>query len=393
VAKSSAPYDAEKATDVLIVGAGPFGLSLAARLAHHGIDYRILGDTMSFWRHNMPEGMYLRSSWDWHLDPQEVWTIERFLQEQGIDCDTLIPIPIAVYLDYVEWFRRGSGIEPENQTVERIDRDAAGAFLAQITTGETIESRAIALSLGFSCFSEAPHDIVSRVPPGIARHTLDAVDFSQANGKRYLIAGGRQSAFEWAALLAEAGAAQVDLVHRHPSPAFAEADWTWVQPLMEEMVSNPAWFRSLSDEARESYRQRLWGEGRLKVEPWLEPRLRNAPVTIRPQTQIVSSSRTARGTTVQLSDGDSVKVDEVILATGYKPDLNRIELLLNSSLLAEIEQDQGLPRLDTGFQTSVPGLYMTSLLASRDFGPFFGFTVASRGAATVLGDDLARRLS
>ncbi len=390
---TNARFDDSMTVSTLIIGAGPFGLSQAARLGHLGVDYRIVGDSMSFWRHNMPAGMFLRSSWDWHLDPQEHWTIERFLEERGIDRASVNPIPIATYLDYVEWFRQGSGIEPENVVVERLVREPGGLFLAHLTNGEQIQARTVVVSLGFSSFSMLPAEVVERLPTGIAKHTLNTVDFSGAAGQRCLIVGGRQSAFEWAALLAEAGAKSVDIVHRHPSPAFAEADWTWVPPLIENMVANPAWYRSLPVEEQTAYVHRLWGEGRLKVEPWLEPRIRSGPVTIWPETTIESSTQTDNGVAVHLSNRQRLDVDQIILATGYKPDISRIDLLRNGTLLGEIDQENGLPRLDTGFQTTVPGLYMTSLLAGRDFGPFFGFTVASRGAATVLGDGLARRLS
>jgi len=35
--------------DLLIIGAGPFGLSLAAQVAHDEIDHLILGTPMGFW--------------------------------------------------------------------------------------------------------------------------------------------------------------------------------------------------------------------------------------------------------------------------------------------------------------------------------------------------------
>ncbi|MCC6943546.1 MAG: NAD(P)-binding domain-containing protein [Thermomicrobiales bacterium] len=375
--------------DTLVIGAGPFGLSLAAGLAARGVDYRIIGTSMSFWKQNMPPGMFLRSSWDWHLDPQGEWTIERFLGEQNLTTSEVNPIPIAVYLDYVEWFRVNARIEPENLVATRVDWVGDGRFIVATGQGESIEAKTVVLALGFSSFSSVPPELAAMLPAERVRHTVDANDFAHAAGKRYLIVGGRQSAFEWAALLAEAGAKQVDVVHRHASPAFAEADWTWVPPLMDRMMENPAWYRLLTSEEKEHYRLRLWGEGRLKVEPWLEARIAAGPVAVRPQTSLAGATPSLDGLTIQLSSGDTVEVDEVILATGYKPDIGRLGLLSEGNVLAGIDTDNGLPILDTAFQTSVPGLYMTSLLASRDFGPFFGFTVAARGAATVLGDHLA----
>ncbi len=49
--------------EVVIVGAGPYGLSAAAHLKAAHIDFRIFGDPMSFWRDHMPAGMMLRSGW------------------------------------------------------------------------------------------------------------------------------------------------------------------------------------------------------------------------------------------------------------------------------------------------------------------------------------------
>ena len=40
-------------TDLLIIGAGPFGLSLAAQAAHDGIEHLVVGKPMEFWRRNM----------------------------------------------------------------------------------------------------------------------------------------------------------------------------------------------------------------------------------------------------------------------------------------------------------------------------------------------------
>src|SRR5579864_8530895 len=60
------------AKQLLIIGAGPYGLSAAAYAKHLGIDYAIAGKPMEFWRTRMPKGMLLRSGSTWQLDPLEV---------------------------------------------------------------------------------------------------------------------------------------------------------------------------------------------------------------------------------------------------------------------------------------------------------------------------------
>src|SRR5438874_2408691 len=46
--------------DVAIIGAGPWGLGLAAYLRQRGVEHRIFGSPMQTWR-DMPKGMNLKS--------------------------------------------------------------------------------------------------------------------------------------------------------------------------------------------------------------------------------------------------------------------------------------------------------------------------------------------
>jgi cation diffusion facilitator CzcD-associated flavoprotein CzcO len=48
-------------SDVAIIGAGPYGLSVAAHLKVRNVDFRIFGSPMEFWLKSMPEGMHLKS--------------------------------------------------------------------------------------------------------------------------------------------------------------------------------------------------------------------------------------------------------------------------------------------------------------------------------------------
>lgn len=370
--------------DLLIIGAGPFGLSLAAQVAHDEIDHLILGTPMGFWESHMPDGMYLRSECDWHLDPLGIDTIEAYLASRQITPDDVLPLSLSFYLDYARWFQARKRIAPLDVRVQRLDK-VDGLFRARLGDGEQISARNVVLALGFEYFRHIPDDLLALLPPDRFSHTCDTVDLTPFREKQVLIVGGRQSAFEWAALLREQGASSVHLSHRHDSPAYQIAEWAWVNPLVAAMIDNPGWFRGLPAAERDAVIERMWGEGRLKVEPWLEPRLAGDAITISPRTRLAACDELPSGELgIRLDNGRSCIVDHVILATGYKVQLERIPLLARGNLLPSIALHNGFPALDTHFQTSVPGLYITSMAASQDFGPFFGFTGAVRASAKLI---------
>ena len=87
---------------------------------------------------------------------------------------------------------------------------------------------------------------------------------------------------------------------------------------------------------------------------------------------------------VELDAGDTIDVDHVLFATGYKVNMRRVHLLESGNLFDRIECSDGSPNLDESLQTTVPGLFVTSLPAARDFGLFFAFTAAVRASARIV---------
>lgn len=378
----------QQGVHMLIIGAGPFGLSLSAYARHLGLEHQLVGQPMDFWKTHMPQGMYLRSGRDWHLDPLNVHTIEKFLQTRGLTPSDVEPLSLRLYLDYVEWFQEQKQIETIPLCVQRLDRcrDGKNRFRATMSDGQTIAARCVVLAPGFKYFKYLPPDLVARLPRGRYSHTCDRVEFDDLKGKRCLIIGGRQSAFEWAALASEAGASAVHLSHRHNSPAFAESDWTWVTPLVEAMDEHPGWYRALSKSDKEALNQRFWEEGRLKVEPWLEARVRKDTVKLWPGTQVMTCRESANGELeVALDNGTVLTVDHLILATGYKVNMNQVPFLAEGNCLDALATSNGYPVLDEQFRTTIPGLFITSMPATQDFGPFFAFTVSVRASARIIG--------
>ncbi|MDQ3541971.1 MAG: NAD(P)-binding domain-containing protein [Chloroflexota bacterium] len=381
---------ATQQTDLLIIGAGPYGLAMAAHATHLGIDHLIVGEPMSFWRAHMPAGMLLRSATDWHLDPANLDTIEAYLASRGEPSDAQ-PLSLDLYLDYAAWFQRQKGIESIPEHVHVLRRRPDRTFLASLSRGDSIASRRVVIALGFGAFRHVPDELATILPEGSFGHTRDEVDFTPLAGKRVLIIGGRQSAYEWAALLREAGSADVTISHRHAAPAFAESDWSWVVPMVDLMADDPGWYRRLDPASKESIVDRLYAEGRLKVEPWLQPRVERDGIHVVPETRLVRCGITGESDyLVTFDDHRTISVDRVILATGYKVEIDRLPFLAAGNILPNVRTSDGFPELDERFQTSVPGLFITSMPATRDFGPFFAFTIAARMSARVIGAALTR---
>jgi FAD-dependent urate hydroxylase len=378
---------------LLIIGAGPFGLTVAADAQYNGLPVTVIGKPMAFWRENMPRGMILRSASDWHLDPHDAYTIEAFLTDRGLRPSDVEPLPIELYLDYAAWFQRQAGVVAESAEVIRLDVAVDDHFDVVLDHG-TVRADNVVLAIGLRYFAEIPHELKIMFPPGRLEHSCNFVDLSKAQGRRCLIIGGRQSAFEWAALLHEAGAASVDVVHRHPSPKFELSEWKWATELAEGLASDPTWYRRLPQAEKDNVAARMWGEGRLKVEPWLAARVLQDSIRIRPDRNVASVRASPDGALlVTLDGGEELTADIAIAATGYRPDVSRIPFVAAGNVYERLDVHNGCPALDEAFQTNVPGFYATGALATQDFGPFFGFTLAARGAAIVIGRSIRKRIN
>lgn len=374
-------------TELLVIGAGPYGLATAAHARRQGIETLVLGEPMSFWRENMPAKMMLRSGPDWHMDVAQKLTMRAFLEERGTKLEEVDPIPISLFLEYADWFRERAGVAVEQDLVEDLVKPN-GRFEATLRSGRRVVAGAVVAAPGISRFGVIPDWVERDLSPGSWSHTSNLVHFETLLGKRVLIVGGRQSAFEWAALLADEGAAEVHVVHRHDPPDFAPADWSFVDPLMELTVGVPGWFRGLPQEGREAVAKRFWAEGRLKLEPWLTARLTNPPVSRHAHASVEECREEDGEVHVRLSNGEELTVDYIVLATGYKPDMNKVPYL--SGVVRRMDLADGFPILDDNFQTSLPGLFVTGFPATRDFGPFFGFVRGCVPAATLTVEGLMK---
>jgi hypothetical protein len=126
----------------------------------------------------------------------------------------------------------------------------------------------------------------------------------------------------------------------------------------------------------------------LTLEPWLVPRMDPRVVTSHPGCEVSGVRADEREVGLALSDGTSLTADHVVFASGYKADVARVPYL--AGVLSRISVTDGFPDLAEGFETTLPGLFITGFASTRDFGPFYGFTKGCPSAARIAVAEMLR---
>ncbi len=122
---------------------------------------------------------------------------------------------------------------------------------------------------------------------------------------------------------------------------------------------------------------------------WLRDRV-IGKATLRERQTVVAVKAGEGKVEATLADGAKVSADHVLLATGYKIDLERLRMI-HPSLRADIKTDMAIPLLSHWFESSVPGLYFVGLTSLRAFGPLFRFVAGCGAAAQRVASAIARR--
>ena len=118
--------------------------------------------------------------------------------------------------------------------------------------------------------------------------------------------------------------------------------------------------------------------------PRLDPRV----VTSHADRTVVEVDGQDREVRLTLSDRTAVTADLVVFASGYKADIARVPYL--EGVLERVAVIDGFPALTEGFETSLPGLYVTGFASTRDFGPFYGFTKGCPSSARIAVAEMVR---
>jgi FAD-dependent urate hydroxylase len=389
--------------DAVVVGAGPYGLSVAAHLLERGLRVAVFGKTLELWRHRMPKGMLLRSQW-WATnlsDPGKRYRFDGFLKNSRYGRGSY-PMPVQSFIDYGLWFREQAVPAVDETYVSSVAREQ-DHFLVTLEDGRAVRTAAVVMAIGVHYYARRPSEF-SRLAAELVSHSCEHNDFGCFNGRQVLVIGGGQSAIEYAALLHEAGAS-VHLVARRPVH-WLDPDRANERTFLERAVAPntglaPGWdnwvlehlpylFHRFSQPRKDKYN----GGYKPAATDWLRDRVKGK-VTLHEGHTIVKLEETNGRVDAAISDGERVRVDHIILSTGYRVDLDKVPII-DRALRNGIKTDKGAPLLNPWFESSVPGLYFTGFTSLPAFGPLFRFVVgcdatARRVAISVMRASARRR--
>ena len=387
-------------TTVVVIGAGPYGLSTAAHLTARGLHVRVFGSPMASWAENMPAGMLLKSppSASVLSAPKPGFTLDAYARQTGEPRLTgHDPVPVEMFVRYGRWFAEQLVPEVENVRVLGVDRQSDG-FHLKLASGEELRASTVVVASGMDGFAHVPEPLAALVPEGLVSHSSHHADLAKFAGRDVVVIGAGQSAQESAALLSEAGA-RVQLLVRGTRLVFGAAPtppphWQPDTGLgrswgLYGIVNYASAFRFLPAATRLRLVKRVLGPF---GSWWLKPRLDGVPV--HHGQRITEAVRNGEGVTLTTRDTDgrirTVETGHVLAATGYQVRLDALDFLA-PELRAQLTRTAGYPHLDAGLQSSVSGLYFTGIQAAATFGPLLRFTCGTEFAAPRLAAALAAR--
>jgi len=395
-------------TDVAIVGAGPYGLSLSSHLSERRVEHRIFGFPMESWAKNMPKGMLLKSEgFASSISNPAGYTLAAFCKETGENyADIGTPVPLETFSGYGLTFQNRYVPQLERRAVTSVSRENKG-FRVALDQGASFTARRVVVAAGIGAFAFVPPEL--DLGPEFCSHSSVHADLSVFAGKDVAVIGGGASAVDTAVILHEMGAHPVliartrDLAMHAPGPN--------PRPVLERLRRpnsgiGPSWrsrfYTDLPDLFRlfpEPHRLAVAHHFPVPAGGWFMKERLESCVRVKTGHRVAAVEEKDGRLRLLLEGRNGVRTrveaDHVIAATGYRADVARLAFL-DEALRKELRLTGTAPRLSGQFESSVTGLHFVGPIAADSFGPLmrfvFGTAFASRRLARHL-RGTAKRLS
>jgi len=390
--------------DVAIIGAGPYGLSIAAHLSSLKVAFRIFGTPMSSWRNHMAAGTFLKSFGfaSCLYDPGSAFTFAHYCQERGIKYDDVVtPVALENFTAYGMEFQRRFVPNLEQTDITSLRRAPEG-FALTTQTGEVILARRVIVAVGITHFGYVP-PIFADLPEELVTHSSQYTHVDKFNGRTVAVIGAGASAADLAGLLADAGA-DVHMIARGNTIHFHEPPGVEPRPIAQRILRPrsglgqgwrsrlcsdfPLIFHALPVKLRFRLLEGINGP----APGWFAKDKVVGRVTIHLNSDTKKVNVEDKRLSLHLGQSDGTAkdlvVDHVIAATGYKVKFKRLDFI-DSDLRNQMEKVEDTPVLSTNFESSIPGLYVVGLASAASFGPLCRFAFG----AQYTSDRIARHLA
>lgn len=391
-------------THAVIIGAGPYGLSLAAHFREAGISFRVFGHPMHTWKTQMPVGMKLKSDgFASSLSAgTQSFTLGEWSAKNGREYhDTLIPVPLEDFIEYGEEFARRFVPNLERKNVTSVEPEGEG-YRIGLDTGEEFRAERVILAMGVGSFHFLP-SFLRDLPEGSVSHSSDHREFSSFAGRDVTVLGRGASSLNAAVLLSEIGAnvtliARSRKIHiheptsdtrslyerlRHPlSPlgvgirSWLASAWPDVFRVLPAAVRRVIVFKHLGPAGGTALQGRIHGKFPTLL-GWsidsvdsLSPELEGGEPRIR---MMLSGPGGAKREHI---------TSHVIAGTGYRVDLSRLRFLSERIASGIRLEPNGQPTLNRNFESTAKGIYFVGPAAAASFGPLLRFAAGAHYAAT-----------
>ncbi|MER5947669.1 FAD-dependent oxidoreductase [Streptomyces sp. NPDC001904] len=394
--------------DLLIVGAGPYGLSIAAHAEARGLRTAVFGRPMESWRYAMPRGMFLKSEpWASNLSaPGAAFRLDQYCAGIGTTARHGHPIPVETFAEYGLWFARQAVPHLDERMIRRVDAAPEG-FTLETEDGQLLRAGAVALATGVLPYLNLPQALRGLTEDHVT-HSSRHSDLDRFAGADVTVVGGGQAALETAALLAEQST-RVRLVARAPRLAWNTVPPPWERPWWKSLraphsglgcgwrnwfyAERPGAFRRLPERTRADISATALGPAGAW---WIRDRVAAADLDIRLGRSIVEARLAAGRLRVRTAgpgtDGEEFTTDHVIAATGFEASCARMTVLAPRLRNLLAPSPEGPPRVGRGFASAYPGLFLAGLVTAADFGPSMRFVHGASYTAPALVDGVERHL-
>lgn len=371
-------------TQVLVVGAGPYGVGIAQALWERGLGVVVVGKPFELWYRHTLDAMDLRSD----LNASEIYSrdgryrLADFARAHG-EAPLPARLPVAVYRRYLRWVEGRLPFTLEATRVETLER-IDDHFVAELDDGRRITASAVVVATGLGGHQHFP-EALADLPRERMAHSWDTEAIQKIEGSRVLVVGGGQSAAESVDCLRRRSN-RVTWALRH-SPEFFSEPLRLPTPLFKLVLRCSALLYRLPGPL-------LTLVSRMIFKTTITPTMRPAW----DDPEVVKELAAAEELGLEPTADGAIRsrrlhraFDHVVAATGFRFSLAGLPFLA-PGVARGLELGEGFPPLDRSFQTRVPNLFLAGGIAEGTFGPAQRFIMGSWPAAHQIAEALEARL-